>query len=179
MLQTAISRNQCPNAQTGWPRNECSALGQNRIRPTDVSAKVFTTRPITRHDPGYIHPRSVKLQLLHATPHTTNAHDQGNKASRPRNPFRVPRPMHPHEPGKNVPRPAENLLRPSFNPLDHAGRPRINPTPTVPTRPRSDYPADHPARPSQRHERSFGSLAARGGVPDVEVNEAIWINYEA
>ncbi|CAA7034567.1 unnamed protein product [Microthlaspi erraticum] len=35
--------NQRPNAQTGWPRNECSALGQNRIRPTDVSAKVQTS----------------------------------------------------------------------------------------------------------------------------------------
>ncbi|CAA7020276.1 unnamed protein product [Microthlaspi erraticum] len=33
--------------------------------------------------------------------------EPGNKASRPRNPLRVPRPMRPSEPGNNVPRPAE------------------------------------------------------------------------
>ncbi|CAA7038772.1 unnamed protein product [Microthlaspi erraticum] len=43
------------------------------------------------------------------------------QASRPRNP-RVPRPMHPSEPGKNVPRPAEKPSAKS-HPLDHAGRP--------------------------------------------------------
>ncbi|CAA7044120.1 unnamed protein product [Microthlaspi erraticum] len=60
--------NQRPNAQSGWPRNECSALGQNRIRPTEVSAKV-NHRPITQHDPGNIVPRSAKPS--HATPRTT------------------------------------------------------------------------------------------------------------
>ncbi|CAA7042950.1 unnamed protein product [Microthlaspi erraticum] len=54
-----LYRESAPNAQSGWPRNECSALGQNRIRPTEVSAKV-TVRPITQHDPGNIVPRSAK-----------------------------------------------------------------------------------------------------------------------
>ncbi|CAA7038849.1 unnamed protein product [Microthlaspi erraticum] len=34
----------------------------NYIRPTEVSAKVQTDRPITQHDPGNIVPRSAKLQ---------------------------------------------------------------------------------------------------------------------
>ncbi|CAA7027629.1 unnamed protein product [Microthlaspi erraticum] len=115
--------------------------------------KLQTDRPITQRDPGNIVPRSAKLQTLHATPRTTTAREPGNKASRPRNPFCVPRSMHPSEPGKNVPRPAENSHRPNLNPLDHAGRPQIRPTPTVPTRPRSDCPADRPDRPSQRRGR--------------------------
>ncbi|CAA7046091.1 unnamed protein product [Microthlaspi erraticum] len=45
----------------------CSALGQNRICPTDVSAKVQTIRPITQYDPGNIIPRSAKFQAI--TPH--------------------------------------------------------------------------------------------------------------
>ncbi|CAA7018837.1 unnamed protein product [Microthlaspi erraticum] len=56
----------------------------------------------------------------HATPRTTSAR-AGKQASRPRNPFRVPRPMHPSEPGKNVPRPAEKPSAKSS--ADQAGRP--------------------------------------------------------
>ncbi|CAA7034294.1 unnamed protein product [Microthlaspi erraticum] len=66
---------QRPTAQSGWPRNECSALGQS-IRPTEVSAKVPNHRPITHHDPGNIVPRSAKQ---HATPRTTKAREPGNK----------------------------------------------------------------------------------------------------
>ncbi|CAA7040971.1 unnamed protein product [Microthlaspi erraticum] len=39
-VQTALSRKQRPTAQSGWPRNYCFALGQNHIRPSEVSAKV-------------------------------------------------------------------------------------------------------------------------------------------
>ncbi|CAA7013706.1 unnamed protein product [Microthlaspi erraticum] len=72
--------------------------------------KFETDRPITYHDPGNMSPRSAKLQPFHATLRTTMPRDPGNKASRPRNPLRVPRPMHSSEPGKNVPRPAEKPL---------------------------------------------------------------------
>ncbi|CAA7059666.1 unnamed protein product [Microthlaspi erraticum] len=61
-------RESAPNAQSGWPRNECSALGQNRIRPTEVSAKVPTTRPITQHDPGNLSPRSATPRHNRARP---------------------------------------------------------------------------------------------------------------
>ncbi|CAA7045041.1 unnamed protein product [Microthlaspi erraticum] len=73
--------NQRPTAQSGWPRNECSALGQNRVRPTEVSAKVQTTRPIT-HDPGNM--SRGRPSQRHATPRTTSAR-AGKQASRPRN----------------------------------------------------------------------------------------------
>ncbi|CAA7043408.1 unnamed protein product [Microthlaspi erraticum] len=43
-VQTALSREQRPKR----------ALGQSCVRPTEVSAKVQTTRPITHHDPGNI-----------------------------------------------------------------------------------------------------------------------------
>ncbi|CAA7035271.1 unnamed protein product [Microthlaspi erraticum] len=80
----------------------------NRIRPTEVSAKVQTTRPITQHDPGNIVPRSAKLHA-HATPRTTK---RASRETRPRGRATrsAPRPMHPSEPGKNVPRPAENFI---------------------------------------------------------------------
>ncbi|CAA7024886.1 unnamed protein product [Microthlaspi erraticum] len=55
--------------------------------------------------------------------------------------------------GKERPTSGREFHRPNLNPLDHAGRPRIRPTPTVPTRPRSDCPADRPDRPSQRRGR--------------------------
>ncbi|CAA7035526.1 unnamed protein product [Microthlaspi erraticum] len=86
------------------------------FRPTEVSAKVQTTRPITHTTRETSRGRPSQR---HATPRTTKAREPGNKASRPRNPSRVPRPMHPSEPGKNVPRPAENFIGQIY-PLDHA-----------------------------------------------------------
>ncbi|CAA7045511.1 unnamed protein product [Microthlaspi erraticum] len=44
--------NQRPNAQSGWPRNECSALGQTVSVRLKSRPKSKTTRPITHHDPG-------------------------------------------------------------------------------------------------------------------------------
>ncbi|CAA7040825.1 unnamed protein product [Microthlaspi erraticum] len=112
-----LYRESAPTAQSGWPRNYCFALGQSHIRPSEVSAKVETDRPITQHDPGNI--------VLHAATRTTMPREPGNKASRPRNPFRVPRPMHPSEPGKNVPRPAE---KPSAKSSSADQRPTVNPS---------------------------------------------------
>ncbi|CAA7052832.1 unnamed protein product [Microthlaspi erraticum] len=118
------------------------------VRPTEVSAKVQTTgrsRNTTRETLPAVGQR-----------HATTAHDQSARAGKQglaaAQPVRVPRPMHPSEPGKNVPRPAENSSAKS-----QSARPRrptrIRPTPTVPTRPRPDCPADRPARPSQRRGR--------------------------
>ncbi|CAA7039519.1 unnamed protein product [Microthlaspi erraticum] len=131
MVVDKLSR---PNAQSGWPRNECSALGQN-VRPTEVSAKVQTVRPITHHDPGNIVPRSAKPQR-HATPRTTMPREPGTSLAAAQ-PSRVPRPM-----VRAVPRPAE---KPSakFHPVRPPAD-RNHPATTVPTRPRPDCPADVP-----------------------------------
>ncbi|CAA7040994.1 unnamed protein product [Microthlaspi erraticum] len=95
--------------------------------------KSKTTRPIT-HDPGNI-PRSAKLNT-HATPRTTKAREPGNK---PRGRATVPRTTADASvrAGKERPTSGREFHRP-IHPLDHAGRPRIHPTPTVPTRPRPD-----------------------------------------
>ncbi|CAA7029386.1 unnamed protein product [Microthlaspi erraticum] len=141
--------NQRPNAQSGWPRNACSALGQSYIRPTEVSAKVQTDRPITQR-PGKHCP--AVGQANHATPRTTSAR-AGKQASRPRNPH-VPRPMHPSEPGKNVPRPAE---KPSAKSLRRPSRPTMkHPATTVPTRPKTRL-SGRSSRPTVRTPRSTRS----------------------
>ncbi|CAA7028389.1 unnamed protein product [Microthlaspi erraticum] len=109
------------------------ALGQSHIRPTEVSAKVQTDRPITQRDPGNIVPRSAKLQTLHATPRTTKAREPGNKprgrATRSRTTADAS-----VRAGKERPTSGREPSAKS-HPLDHAGRPRIRPAPTVPTRP--------------------------------------------
>ncbi|CAA7048681.1 unnamed protein product [Microthlaspi erraticum] len=131
--------NQRPNAQTGWPRNECSALGQNRIRPTEVSAKVQTTRPITQHDPGNIVPRSAKPTL---TPR--RARPSARAGNKPRGRATTSRTTADASvrAGKNVPRPAE---KPSAKFIRRPSRPTVKSSgPTVPTRPRPDCPADRP-----------------------------------
>ncbi|CAA7035521.1 unnamed protein product [Microthlaspi erraticum] len=95
------------------------------FRPTEVSAKVQTTRPITRTTRETSRGRPSQR---HATPRTTKAREPGNKP-RGRATFRVPRPMHPSEPGKNVPRPAENFIGQIY-PLDHAAdRESVRPRP--------------------------------------------------
>ncbi|CAA7059726.1 unnamed protein product [Microthlaspi erraticum] len=114
--------NQRPNAQSGWPRNACSALGQNRIRPTEVSAKVQTDRPITQHDPGNIVPRSAKLQAFHATPRTTMPREPGNKPRGRATRFAYHgRCIRPSRERTSHVRPRNH--RPNLHPSDHAGRP--------------------------------------------------------
>ncbi|CAA7049622.1 unnamed protein product [Microthlaspi erraticum] len=82
----------------------------------------------------------------------------GNKP-RGRATVRVPRPMHPSEPGKNVPRPAENH-RPNL--IRRPRRPTVNPS----GHDRSDSattrcPADRPDRPSQRRGRPEARFEAQ------------------
>ncbi|CAA7054479.1 unnamed protein product [Microthlaspi erraticum] len=122
-------------------------VGQNRIRPSEVSAKVqpsgrvrITTREaMSRGRPSHDHS---------AMPRTTMPREPGSKPSRPRNLSRVPRPMAPSEPGSHVPRPAEKASA-NASPSDHSGRPRIRPATTVPIVQRHD-PIIRPIVPSDR-----------------------------
>ncbi|CAA7045132.1 unnamed protein product [Microthlaspi erraticum] len=100
-VQTALSRKQRPTAQSGWPRNACSALGQNCVHPSEVSAKSETTRPIMHHDPGNLSPRSASPQPATPQLRTTKARELGSNASRP----------------------AERFHWPNIYPPDQAGRP--------------------------------------------------------
>ncbi|CAA7037506.1 unnamed protein product [Microthlaspi erraticum] len=103
----ALSRNRGQAVQSGRPRNECFAIGQNSIHPSEVSAKVQSIRPSTHHDPGSNVPRSAKPRALNAMPRTTMPREPGSNALRPRDLSHVSRPMAPSEPGSHVPRPAE------------------------------------------------------------------------
>ncbi|CAA7027484.1 unnamed protein product [Microthlaspi erraticum] len=141
--QTALSR---ISARTRSPAGRGTNVPRSAktIRPTEVSAKV----PIHPADHAYttretIVPRSAKPR--HATPRTTMAR-AGKQASRPRNLTRVPRPMHPSEPGKR-PRPAEkpsakfSSVRPPGRPRNIRPRPfRLGQDPTV----RPTVPTDRP-----------------------------------
>ncbi|CAA7020042.1 unnamed protein product [Microthlaspi erraticum] len=142
--------NQRPNAQSGWPRNECSALGQNRIsvrlksRPKSkpLGRSHITTRetlsrgrPSQRFTPLRARPtrasRGTSLAAAQLTSRTTA--DASVRA------------------GKNVPRPAEKpsakFIRPTSRPTvkssgpdrsDSAKDPTVRPTvPTTVRTPRS------------------------------------------
>ncbi|CAA7018321.1 unnamed protein product [Microthlaspi erraticum] len=130
-VQTALSR---ISAQPRSPAGRGTNVPRSakRIRPTEVSAKVQTTRPITHHDPGNI-ARGRPSQAL--TPHRARpkraSRETSLAAAQPISRTTADASV---RAGKNVPRPAENFIG-QIHPLDHAGRPRIRPTPTVPTRP--------------------------------------------
>ncbi|CAA7014774.1 unnamed protein product [Microthlaspi erraticum] len=119
----------------------------NLVRPSEVSAKVQNRRPITQSRPGKHCPRSANAT---PRPRTTKAREPGN-ASRPRN---LPRTTADASVRAGKLRPASGR---DFIGQIFTLRPRrpttIRPTPTVPTRPRPDCPADRPARPSQRRGR--------------------------
>ncbi|CAA7039479.1 unnamed protein product [Microthlaspi erraticum] len=118
------------------------------FRPTEVSAKVQTTRPIT-HTTRETLSRGRPSQR-HATPRTTMRASR-EQASRPRNSLRVPRPMHPSEPGRTSHvRPRNH--RPNSSADQPADREIIRPRPfRLGQRP--DCPADRPDRPSERRGR--------------------------
>ncbi|CAA7018052.1 unnamed protein product [Microthlaspi erraticum] len=59
-VQTALSRISARTAQSGWPRNDVPRSAKS-IRPSEVSAKVQTDRPIT------ITTRETKPAVGHAT----------------------------------------------------------------------------------------------------------------
>ncbi|CAA7044592.1 unnamed protein product [Microthlaspi erraticum] len=77
-VQTALSREQRPNRAVRLAEERMFRARPKLVRPTEVSAKSKTTRPITHHDPGNSSPRS-------ATPHrprqprTTKAREPGSK----------------------------------------------------------------------------------------------------
>ncbi|CAA7028567.1 unnamed protein product [Microthlaspi erraticum] len=143
-FETAIE-NQRPTAQSGWPRNECSALGQNisvRLKSRPKSKPPADHAITTRET---LSPRSAKPQL---TPRRARPAARAGNKPRGRATTRVPRPMHPSEPGKNVPRPAEKpsakfLIRPTTPADREIIRPRpfrLGQDPTV----RPIVPTDRP-----------------------------------
>ncbi|CAA7039511.1 unnamed protein product [Microthlaspi erraticum] len=137
-VQTALSRISAqPRSPAGRGTNV--PLGQiTSVR--EVSAKV------THHDPGNIARGRPSTTV---TPRRARPAREPGTTSRPRNP-RVPRPMHPSEPG-NVPSGRETIgqifirrpRRPTVNPSGH------DRSDSATTR----CPADRPDRPSQRRGR--------------------------
>ncbi|CAA7052815.1 unnamed protein product [Microthlaspi erraticum] len=132
--------NQRPNAQSGWPRNECSALGQNHSVRLSLGQSP-TTRPITQHDPG-----NMPAVGQATTPRHNRARPK--RASREVTPrgratHLTYRPTLPSEPGTSLAsgrRPSANLIRPTTPADRHNIRPdrsdsAKDPTvrPTVPT----------------------------------------------
>ncbi|CAA7051316.1 unnamed protein product [Microthlaspi erraticum] len=126
-VQTALSRT-APKPRSPAGRETMFRARPNHIRPTEVSAKVPNRPADHAHDPGNIVPRSAKPTL---TPHRARPKRASRETSlAAAQPFRVPRPMHPSEPGKNVPRPAENSHRPiSIRSTTPADREYIRPRP--------------------------------------------------
>ncbi|CAA7059491.1 unnamed protein product [Microthlaspi erraticum] len=116
--------NQRPTAQSGWPRTmfRSAKVISVRLKSRPKSKPTGRSRITTRETL----PAVGQATTVHATPRTTKAREPGNKP-RGRATLRVPRPMHPSEPGKNVPRPAENHRpnlsvrprRPTVNPSGH------------------------------------------------------------
>ncbi|CAA7047572.1 unnamed protein product [Microthlaspi erraticum] len=113
-----LYREQRPTAQSGWPRNECSALGQS-VRPSEVSAKVQTTRPITHHDPG----NKPAVGRHNATPRRARPKRASReKASRPRNSRHAERSV---RPGRT---PASGREISSAKSIRPTSRPTVNPS---------------------------------------------------
>ncbi|CAA7054470.1 unnamed protein product [Microthlaspi erraticum] len=117
------------------------SLGQSQDRSAE-----YTSRP------GKHVPRSATPQPL------PPCRASREKASRPRNLSRVPRPMAPSEPGSYVPRPAEKASANPF-PSDHSGRPRTRPATTVPIvlRAAMTRSSGRSSRPTVRTPRSTRS----------------------
>ncbi|CAA7041545.1 unnamed protein product [Microthlaspi erraticum] len=141
--------NQRPNAQSGWPRNACSALGQNVFRPTECLGQ-SPTLGRSRTRPGKL--KSRGRPTPRHKPRTTSAR-AGKRLAAAQLP-RVPR-CTPSEPGNYAhvrPRPSAKSY-----PSDHS-RPTeiIRPRPFRLGRPlnirprpfrlgqRPDCPADRP-----------------------------------
>ncbi|CAA7020271.1 unnamed protein product [Microthlaspi erraticum] len=112
------------------------------IRPTEVSAKVQTTRPITHHDPGNSSPRSATPQPPR---HNRARPKRASREVTPRGRATHSRTAHERSvrPGNYASRPAEISI--GQIPIRRPRRPTvITSGPTVPTRPRPDCPADRP-----------------------------------
>ncbi|CAA7038481.1 unnamed protein product [Microthlaspi erraticum] len=137
-----LNSEDCPDGSIERQRpNRAVRLAEKRTFPR--SAKVIsvrlksrpkfqTDRPITQHDPGNIVPRSAKLQR--STPHRARP-KRASRETRPRG--RATRSAY-HGRCIRPSRERTSHVRPrtigQISSADHAGRPRIRPTPTVPTR---------------------------------------------
>ncbi|CAA7059497.1 unnamed protein product [Microthlaspi erraticum] len=112
-VQTALSRISAqPRSPAG--RETMFPLGQSPIRPITITTR--ETLPAVGH--AQRTPRRARPK----------PREPGNKP-RGRATLRVPRPMHPSEPGKNVPRPAENIGQIFIRPTTPADRESIRPRP--------------------------------------------------
>ncbi|CAA7044903.1 unnamed protein product [Microthlaspi erraticum] len=137
-VQTALSRT-APNravrlAENDVPRSAKVTSVRLKSRP-----KFQTDRPITQR-PGKHCPAVGQASNAHATPRTTKRASRETSLAAAQ-PVRVPRPMHPSEPGKNVPRPAENFIgQISSAPTTPADRESVRPD-------RSDSAHDPTVRP--------------------------------
>ncbi|CAA7013695.1 unnamed protein product [Microthlaspi erraticum] len=138
--------NQRPNAQSGWPRNECSALGQNRSVRLKSRPK---SKPLGRS-------RITTRETLPAVGQaTTPRHNRARPKRASRESLAAAQLLayhgrtHPSEPG-NYATSGRDFHRP-IHPSDQP--PTNHPATTVPTRPRPDCPADRPDRPSERRGR--------------------------
>ncbi|CAA7021502.1 unnamed protein product [Microthlaspi erraticum] len=142
-VQTALSRT-APNRAVRLAEERMFRARPNHIRPTEVSAKVQTDRPIT-HTTRETLSRGRPSQRSRHTAHDQSAR-AGKQASRPRNRSAYHgRCIRPSRERTSHVRPRISSAK--SHPLDHAGRPRIHPTPTVPTR------HDPIVRPIVPHDR--------------------------
>ncbi|CAA7034444.1 unnamed protein product [Microthlaspi erraticum] len=129
-VQTALSRT-APKPRSPAGRETCSALGQITSVRLKSRPKFQTDRPIT-HTTRETLSRGRPSQRSRHTAHDQSAR-AGKQASRPRNRSAYHgRCIRPSRERTSHVRP--RILIGQISSLDHAGRPRIRPTPTVPTR---------------------------------------------
>ncbi|CAA7052783.1 unnamed protein product [Microthlaspi erraticum] len=150
-LSRRLYRETAPNRAVRLAEKLCSRSAKVTSVRLKSRPKFQTDRPITQR-PGKHCP--AVGQAKRSTPRRARPKRASREqASRPRN-LRVPRPMHPSEPGNNVPRPAE-ISSAKSHPSDHAGRPQ-HPATTVPTRPttRLSGRSSRPTVPTPRSTRS-------------------------
>ncbi|CAA7036486.1 unnamed protein product [Microthlaspi erraticum] len=131
-------------AQSGWPRNECSALGQSHIRPSKVSAKVrnrpadHISRP-GKHKPVVGQATTVSRHATHD--HAARAGEQSLAAAQPTSRTTADASV---RAGKERPTSGRETIGQIFvRPTTPADREIIRPRPFR-SRPRPDYPTDRP-----------------------------------
>ncbi|CAA7013700.1 unnamed protein product [Microthlaspi erraticum] len=167
--------NQRPTAQSGWPRNECSALGQISVRlksrPKSKPAD-HATRP-GKHCPAVGQATTVTPRRARPCARA------GKQASRPRNP-RVPRPMHPSEPGRTSHvRPRNhrpNLLRRPRRPtVKSSGHDRSDSAKTRLSGRRPDRPSERRGRPEAVFEAQSAQFKPKAGADLARLGLAAFI----
>ncbi|CAA7040981.1 unnamed protein product [Microthlaspi erraticum] len=154
-VQTALSRNSAqPRSPAG--RGTHVPRSAKTVRPSEVSAKVQTTRPITHHDPGNSSPRSATPQPPRHRARPKRA--SRGKASRPRNSSRTA--DAPSEPGEHLASGREISSAKLYPPTTPADRESIRPRPfrlghTRLSGRSSRRPSQRRGRPEARFEAQF------------------------